>query len=496
MKHERNDSQVNFNWGNGSPYCDAIDEDHFSVLWDGYINLSSSGNWRFGATSNDGFAIDIELTPGVWTRVFSDWSNHSARTRWGSWRSIDAGWYGIRVWYYDNTGDAVARLRYQGPGLGAQIVPSAALRTCSAPIQGPTNPNVTNLTSSSAQLNWTRGSGGTKQLLRVGTDQAKVESGCPDGVGLGTGCVIKEDNITTCDPGTPCTYSTGSVLEPATTYYWRVIEWLDASSWADFGSTPSFTTPADPWFKVTGGDIHANALLSISRTIPDGEYNGEFLVSSKSTIGTNIKSGQDWICPLYPEGDLDPIDNSGISVPDYDALWQRFGKNPITLGTIPAGGTLQNDRVYRITSSNTINGVYNVPVSTSVLMFIDGTLTIGGEIRVPQSSSLIFIARDQIRIEKQLAGGGPADDAIQAGLIAGGDINTAYDRTGPTETHRQLVTNGPLISLGGTVRLYRNLGDTDNGTTPAELINLDPKYFPLQRTLMGRSRIFWREVAP
>ncbi len=484
---ERNDSRVNFDWGNGAPDSNLC-PDNFSANWTGYINLPSSGNWRFGATSDDGFAIDLEFTPGSWTRVFTDWSDHAARTRWGSWRNINAGWYGIRVWFYENGGQAVARLRFQGPGVGAQIVPSANLRTCTSPCSAtaPTNPSVTNLSSTSAQLNWTSGSGGDKQLLRLDESQSEVENGCP------TGCLIKEDNL---DKDLEV-YNTEAVLSPGTTYYWRVVEWKSASCWADFASTPSFTTPADPWVKVQGGDIHSNASVNFARNVPDGEFNGEYIISARSTIGGSVRSGEGWICPLYPEGDLNPANNSGVTAPDYDTLLSRFGKNPITRATVPPGGTLQNNRVYRITQSASINGVYNVPVGVNALIFIEGNLTIGGEIRVPSTSTLTFIARDDIRISKQLAGGGPADDAIQAGLIAGGDINTAYDRTGPTETHRQLVTNGPLISLGGTVRLYRNLGDTDNGTTPAELINLDPKYFPLQRTLMGRSRIFWREVAP
>ncbi len=487
LKMERNDATVDFNWGGGAPSGELC-SDNFSTLWTGYINLSETGNWRFGAESDDGFAIDLELTPGNWARVFDDWNDHAPRRRWGSWRTINAGWYGIRVWYYENGGGAVARLRYEGPGVGAQIVPSTSLRTCSAPIvvTPPTNPQVTNLTPTSAQLNWTSGTGGVKQLLRLDESQSEVESGCPGG------CLIKEDNL---DKDLQL-YNTGGVLEPGITYYWRVVEYYDPANWADFAVTPSFTTPADPWTKTQGGDIHANAQITFSRPVPSGEYNALYLISSQSTLNANVTSDPGWLVPLYPEGDLTPSNNSGIDAPDYARLQKLFLKNPITGSGIPAAGTLQNDRVYQVTSSGTINGVYNVPANTNALIFIDGTLTIAAEIRVPSSSSLTFIAQNLIQIGKQLAGGGPSDDVIQATLIAEGDINTAYNRTSPTEIHRQLVVQGSLISLQGTIRLYRNLGDSGNGTTPAELIIINPKQFIFQKSVLSRPKIFWQEVKP
>lgn len=93
----------------------------------------------------------------------------------------------------------------------------------------PSNPIVSNLTETAATLSWNDGWGGTTQYLRIGEIQADVEG----------------------DPTVPCascdvdislaidvnTYSTGDILTPDTTYYWRVIEY-DAvlGNWMDFGN--------------------------------------------------------------------------------------------------------------------------------------------------------------------------------------------------------------------------------------------------------------------
>jgi hypothetical protein len=101
----------------------------------------------------------------------------------------------------------------------------------------PTNLNETNLTATSVRLNWAPGINGLKQLLMVGTDLDAVKSGCPNGTGPGTGCIIKEDNL----PTTQNSYSIVSGLTANTIYYWRVVTFNSASCYKD--ASKSFTTP-------------------------------------------------------------------------------------------------------------------------------------------------------------------------------------------------------------------------------------------------------------
>ncbi len=101
----------------------------------------------------------------------------------------------------------------------------------------PTNPSIGATTSTTATLNWTDGSGGTLQLIRVGTSQAQVMTGCPGGCLLVASIPLTQRSIGLTN------------LTPQTTYYWRVVEFLDANNYVDFGNvclsstTQQFTTP-------------------------------------------------------------------------------------------------------------------------------------------------------------------------------------------------------------------------------------------------------------
>jgi hypothetical protein len=64
---------VNFNWGSNSP-GPGVNADGFSVRWTGKIEASSSGNFQFLTTSNDGVRLWIN---GV--LVINNWTNKADR---------------------------------------------------------------------------------------------------------------------------------------------------------------------------------------------------------------------------------------------------------------------------------------------------------------------------------------------------------------------------------------------------------------------------------
>ncbi|MEX0888173.1 MAG: hypothetical protein WDZ67_02245, partial [Patescibacteria group bacterium] len=459
------------------------------------INIPQFGNWRFGADSSDGFAIDLEKTPGVWTRVANYWYDHTstAAPSFGLFQSsMSAGWYAIRFWNYKRdttTGGAVAKLRYYGnwpasSGLSSVTpIPATYLRSCYRPLTGPSNPGVTALTAVSAQLNWTPGSEGTKQLLRVGDNQTQVESDCPLGTGPGTGCVIKDDNV----PSGQASYGTGGVLNPGTTYYWRVIEWLDAANWADFGFTPSFKTRADPWVKILNGLVHANHMTTL-RVAPVGQ-NSRWLITSRGTITGTSQEG--WIAQWYPERNFSWTNNTPIKAPTYDRLFKLYGKG----ANAYSGLTLPNaDGVYLINGDKTVSAVFDQAGGANTLVFVDGDLTIDAEIRTAANGTIAFIVSGEIKFAKNLTGGGGGVDNVGGLYVAEDRINTAYDKSAPDEITRQLVVEGGLVSLRDTLSLDRNLDPTDNQTTPAEEINLSGKYYVLLKSVLGRPKFFWQEV--
>uniref|UniRef100_A0A831YYV2 PA14 domain-containing protein n=1 Tax=candidate division WWE3 bacterium TaxID=2053526 RepID=A0A831YYV2_UNCKA len=484
LKMERNDSQVSFDWGSGAPGSNLCDN-NFSVIWTGYVNLSTAGNWRFGATSDDGFAIDLETTPGNWTRVFSDWSDHPPRTSWGGWYSLNAGWYGIRVGFYENSGGAVAQLRYERQGGASEIIPSANLRTCSSPCSttAPSGLNATAITATSAQLNWTPGTGGTKQLVRLDDSQTDVQNDCPGGVGPGAGqCLLKDDDV----PSGQSSYSTGSILSPGTRYYFRIVEYKDAT--CSQSAESNFVTQADPWVKISNGILHGNHLVSL-KVAPSGQFNARWLISARGSVTGNSQEG--WVGQYYPERNFNLTLNTPIKAPDYATLFKRFGG-----GAVPyAGPSLPNSSgVFLISGNKTVNGVFNQAGGINTLIFVDGNLTIDAEIRTAADSTLAFIVSGSINFSKDFAGGGPADDFAGGIYLAAGRINTAFDKTAPDEVTRQLAIEGALISLSDTISLDRNLDPADNQTTPAEVIDLSAKYYPLLKAVLGRPKFFYQEV--
>lgn len=488
---ERNDSTVNFNWGNGAPGSNLCDN-NFSAYWTGYVNLSSAGTWRFGATSDDGMAIDLELTQGAgFTRVMSDWSDHAPRTRWGGWYSLPAGWYAIKVWFYENSGGAVAQLLYEKQGSASQIIPSTSLRTCSAPtgtIQGYKVLMPDNAPGSPASGQTVYLDGGSPKTANpysyagVSTGSHTVSVTAPGGYMVqSTLCYNRSDCHTTAcvnnDPGCPvagagANGSSRTVNVPSGGYadlYWHY-------------------TLVNPWVQALGGDIHANHLLGL-RSAPTGQFNARWTIFARGSVTGTSQEG--WIAQYYPERNFDLTQNTPVTAPDYATIFKRFGGG----ATVYVGPTLPNaDGVYLINGNKTVNGIFNQAAGANTLVFIDGDLTINAEIRTASNGTIAFIVSGNINFSKDFAGGGPADDFAGGLYVAEGRINTAYDKSAPDEVTRQLAVEGALISLRDTISLDRNLDPDDNNTTPAEKIELTGKYYVLLKSVLGRPKFFYREV--
>ncbi len=101
----RDDSQVNFNWGDGSPAYGTVNSDNFSVRWTRNLNFSN-GRYRFTVTSDDGVR--------VWANnqvIIDGWYDHSPQTFTGE-IDLPSGMIPIRVEYYDATGGAQVQLSW------------------------------------------------------------------------------------------------------------------------------------------------------------------------------------------------------------------------------------------------------------------------------------------------------------------------------------------------------------------------------------------------
>lgn len=142
----------------------------------------------------------------------------------------------------------------------------------------PTNLTVVQGSSAtSATLSWRSGTGGTSQVIYVGTNQTSVNNNCLSG-----GCIISGASVTPFTANTNFTYPiTG--LSPNTTYYFRVVTQENASCRP--GTTVSYTTPAN---NTVTGRVFMDANNNCSTSTP---WNSSTYGSLTATLRGTAYSG-------------------------------------------------------------------------------------------------------------------------------------------------------------------------------------------------------------
>jgi uncharacterized protein YraI len=159
----RNDTDINFDWGNGSPQSN-LPSDGFSVRWTRDLAFDA-GRYRFTAITDDGVRLWVNNQ-----LIIDQWTDHASQSFHGE-INLPGGAVPIKMEYYDGQGQAIARLNWtkvdsttpaassgqavasvtagrlnvrQGPGLGYSIITVTTYNT-----------NVT-LTHRNADASWVR----------------------------------------------------------------------------------------------------------------------------------------------------------------------------------------------------------------------------------------------------------------------------------------------------------------------------------------------------
>ena len=121
----RTDPQINFDWGTGSP-DPSIGADTFSTRWSGYLLAPETGTYTLSSLTSDGVRAYLNGVP-----VINNLNDQSTRWTDGQSISLTAGQkVPLLLEYYENTGSAVAKLKWTGPsfaGLNGNIIPQAYL---------------------------------------------------------------------------------------------------------------------------------------------------------------------------------------------------------------------------------------------------------------------------------------------------------------------------------------------------------------------------------
>ena len=101
----RDDGNIDFNWGSGSPATNVVNSDNFSVRWTRNVNFTG-GRYRFTTQTDDGVRLWVNGT-----LVIDQWRDQPATTHAAD-VTVPSGSIPIRMEYYDHGAGAIARLSW------------------------------------------------------------------------------------------------------------------------------------------------------------------------------------------------------------------------------------------------------------------------------------------------------------------------------------------------------------------------------------------------
>ena len=224
----RVDPGINFNWGSGAP-DPTVGADNFSVRWTGELEVPFTSDWTFTTSCNDCVRlwVDNQL-------LFDKWGEQSGVEWTGTINLTEGKKYSIVMEYYENTGDAYAKLYWNSPSWLSpyqpkQIIPQGAF---SLPLwAGSPNPaNGATGVTDTPTLRWKAGEQAVRHQVFFGTDRDAVANADTITVGIYRGTKTLENT----------SYVPTEVpLEWEKTYYWKVNEVNGVDLWE--GSVWSFT---------------------------------------------------------------------------------------------------------------------------------------------------------------------------------------------------------------------------------------------------------------
>jgi beta-glucosidase len=119
----RTDARIDFNWGRYKPTAE-LSENNFSVRWTGKITPPQSGTYTLGFTVDDGARLYLDGK-----LLVEAWADGAQRTVTKE-ITLEAGHsYDLRMEYYQNTREAVAKLVWSYPGLPERMIADAVKAT-------------------------------------------------------------------------------------------------------------------------------------------------------------------------------------------------------------------------------------------------------------------------------------------------------------------------------------------------------------------------------
>ena len=117
----RTDPQINFNWSDGAP-DPTVGPDQFSVRWSGEVEAAYSETYTFYTRTDDGVRLWVDGQ-----QLVDAWIGQMATEYSGELELVAGNTYSLVMEMYENSGGAVAELRWSSPSTPKQFIPRGAL---------------------------------------------------------------------------------------------------------------------------------------------------------------------------------------------------------------------------------------------------------------------------------------------------------------------------------------------------------------------------------
>lgn len=257
-----------------------------------------------------------------------------------------------------------------------------------------------------------------------------------------------------------------------------------------------------PWVQTQGGDVMVatNIQSHLADTVAPREFNiagsggypgivsygtaYDFDPLSTSTGGSFV-SATDWVAN---EPGLPPYSKDW-----YNAFAEKYDLTGNSQSYSGPAKPASSDIPYAVNGPLTI-GNWNVANGESIVLFVNGDLTINGPITSAGTGFVAFIVNGDITISSNVGVAYNSSTPSLRGLyVANGTFNTGASQIGI----QRLVGQG--IFIANSFQLLRDLsnaGGGQNHTTSSELFIYDPQLLVTMPDEFRDIRLKWEEVAP
>jgi hypothetical protein len=231
-----------------------------------------------------------------------------------------------------------------------------------------------------------------------------------------------------------------------------------------------------PWIQTTNADVYSLGDIDML-TEPNPGATG-LIISSSNTIN-NFSSSSGWNLKNYT------INNSSF----YSSFWSKIGSEAQTIPTnsaIPGSAGVYISNTSMTISNSSLPSGYSNATNLGPIVFVNGDLYIDANMQLDKSSTILWIVSGDVGIKNNV-------NRVDGMFFVDGEFMSSYN----SSSNDQLVINGIVATSTTSPNLSRSLNGTSNITTPAEVINYNPRTLlnnNLISNLKAAPTITWKEI--